>query len=317
MNPQIMQTVTDPTQPREHSAAAEPRAEQRVSMIVGDRLCINCGYNLTGQAVLREPHYDMLIVRCPECATVASIQEYPLLGRWANRWAAVLAALWFLFLVAFWIGSGAGIFGIAVGAANLGSIGYSEFLTQRWQSWQTQQAAQATATQPAMNFVRGVNDFNVWWAKQDQATLFHEAGGPIGAIDWLNLFYLAPSLLGSLVLGCFWATFLIGRTRKGLAMWSLAIMAVAAGFSVLVVMAWIDERARGWSWSGYATAINTLGPGLLIGALAVQAVVLIMGLMIGRPVVRWLLCILLPPRLRSPLAFLWLADGLPPPSARK
>ena len=29
--------------------------EQRVSTLVGDRLCIGCGYNLAGQAVLREP----------------------------------------------------------------------------------------------------------------------------------------------------------------------------------------------------------------------------------------------------------------------
>ena len=71
-------------------------AEQRISTLVGDRLCIKCGYNLTGQHVLREPHYEMLIVRCPECATVASMQEYPLLGRWAGRWAALAAGLWFL-----------------------------------------------------------------------------------------------------------------------------------------------------------------------------------------------------------------------------
>ena len=74
-------------------AASSSGTERRtVSILVGDRLCTKCGYNLTGQPVLREPHYEMLIVRCPECGAVAALQEYPVLGRWAGRWAALLAA---------------------------------------------------------------------------------------------------------------------------------------------------------------------------------------------------------------------------------
>ena len=88
--------------------------EQHVSVIVGDRLCVHCGYNLTGQNIYREPHYDLLIARCPECGSVASVLEYPVLGRWANRWAAVIAALWVVVLLAVWLGSaGVGIAGMA------------------------------------------------------------------------------------------------------------------------------------------------------------------------------------------------------------
>ena len=49
--------------------------EQRVSVIVGDRLCVHCGYNLTGQNIYREPYYELLIARCPECGSVASVLE--------------------------------------------------------------------------------------------------------------------------------------------------------------------------------------------------------------------------------------------------
>ena len=59
-----------------------------VSVLTGDRACISCGFNLVGQQVTREPVYGMLLVRCPECNTAASLQEYPLLGKWASRWAA-------------------------------------------------------------------------------------------------------------------------------------------------------------------------------------------------------------------------------------
>lgn len=42
----------------------------------------------------------------------------------------------------------------------------------------------------------------------------------------------------------------------------------------------------------------------------------LIGVGLGRQLARLTVRILLPPRLRPPLAFLWLADGLPPPSSR-
>ncbi|HRQ73949.1 MAG TPA: hypothetical protein PLU35_13065, partial [Phycisphaerales bacterium] len=83
-----------------------PAAEaQRVAMLTGDRLCAACGFNLHGQTIVREPHYGMLIVRCPECSGVAALQEYPALGRWAGRWAGAMAALWLLLLLGLWAAS--------------------------------------------------------------------------------------------------------------------------------------------------------------------------------------------------------------------
>ncbi|MHC4949188.1 MAG: hypothetical protein ACYTG1_13185, partial [Planctomycetota bacterium] len=107
--------------------------EERVSVLVGDRLCIGCGYNLTGQPVLREPHYRLLIVRCPECATVAGLQEYPVLGRWANRWAALVAALWFVVLLAFAFGSSASLFGMSIVSGEEACRPYRERLHEGYQ----------------------------------------------------------------------------------------------------------------------------------------------------------------------------------------
>ena len=44
-------------------------------LVTGDRFCTGCNYNLIGQRVVREEHYSLFIVRCPECATVASVQD--------------------------------------------------------------------------------------------------------------------------------------------------------------------------------------------------------------------------------------------------
>lgn len=109
--------------------------EQRVSTLVGDRLCIRCCYNLVGQPILREQHYNMLIVRCPECGTVASLQEHPLLGRWAMRWAAVLAGLWILVLLGMWFITTATLYGMTREAAfeSLDQAGWGGFwLIVRW-----------------------------------------------------------------------------------------------------------------------------------------------------------------------------------------
>ena len=90
MNDQIKAvSATQPPQldSREEHDSAQ-LIEERVSALDGDRLCTNCHYNLIGQPVLREPYYQMFIVRCPECATVAALQEFPPLGRWSHRWAS-------------------------------------------------------------------------------------------------------------------------------------------------------------------------------------------------------------------------------------
>lgn len=130
-------------------------ADQRVSTLVGDRLCVTCGFNLTSQTVVREPHYRMLIVRCPECATIASLQEFPLLGRWAARWGALLAALWLLVMILFTLGTAGAIFGISLGVsreacgpvARLISTEYSNFTKAQ----QEAEAAAAEESRKAQN----------------------------------------------------------------------------------------------------------------------------------------------------------------------
>lgn len=88
--------------------------DRRVSLLVGDRFCIACGFNLVGQSVVREPHYNMLMVRCPECGTAAAMQEYPLLGRWASRWARVLAVAMMLLMTVLTFGASLACWGVSI-----------------------------------------------------------------------------------------------------------------------------------------------------------------------------------------------------------
>jgi hypothetical protein len=292
-------------------------SETRISTLVGDRLCIKCGYNLVGQPIFREEHYGMFIVRCPECATVASLQEYPLLGRWANRWASLLAGIWMLIIVALWLGSSAAIFGLSLGAAEVACERYSDELYQQFNAWQAQSATPGGGGAGTVTRTRGqvviVNNtftnFSTWWAQQDPSALLAEAGGFFGGIDvWVWYLWFWEAVV-AIALGVMWATILLGRKRPGLIVVAIMIMLGAASLSAIPLIDWLQEQPQ---WM-YQASRSQIGPRALAISLAWGGACLVMGLMIGRPVTRGLMRLMLPPRLRSSLAFLWLADGKNPP----
>lgn len=119
---------------RNASSIAVPGSEAR-SVLVGDRLCASCGFNLVGQSIVREPHYGMIMVRCPECGSAAALQEYPLLGRWASRWTRVLIVAWFFVLFAVTMATAGSLFGISIAASEMSYWPFSEFVLKRYNEW--------------------------------------------------------------------------------------------------------------------------------------------------------------------------------------
>ena len=283
-------------------------AEQRVSILVGDRLCVQCGYNLTGQAVLREPHYNMLIVRCPECGTVASPQEYPLLGRWASRWAALLAGLWLLIVLGMLVATGATIFGFSLGTAEEAAGEYLQYLNEQYEKHRQAMIAAAPNASPSLGY--SGSEMQQWSDHQDYATLFQQAGGWRSGVTWDALFIWIPAGIVVFLLGCFWSAAMLGHRWRGHLMLSVLIMAIAAGFAFLY--GWLEwQNSRHWYWQ---EARRMVGPPFLLASLVFNWFVLMGGLLLGRRVVRGLIRLLLPPRLRHSLALLWIADGLTPPT---
>lgn len=304
--------------------AAEP-ADIRISTLIGDRLCIKCGYNLVGQPILRERHYDMLIIRCPECATVASVQEYPVLGRWANRWAAVLAGLWMLFLIALWMGSSAAIFGFAIGTAEMASDSYGDYIYDLYSQWQMQQQQQsgttASAATPGQTVIIGpsgtrivtsnTTDFMSWWKAQDRATLLRDVGGLFSGFNLLVWYLWMWLAITATVIGVIWATILIARGRGGRLLWGAIIIFTAAVIGLAPTMEWLS---RSPTWTHQAAA-SQIAPLMMALTLLWSGFWLGLGLIVGRSISRGLIRLMLPPRMRSSLAFLWLTDGLEPPTA--
>lgn len=297
----------DPGQEPSHRTSAEPaRSEQRVSTLVGDRLCIKCGYNLIGQQVVREPHYSILIVRCPECGTVASLQEYPLLGRWANRWAVLLAAIWFLVMLLLVLGGGAAIFGFSNGTAFASASIYSQFLATKYQEHQQNLAKAAGTATPLYS----IQEMTAWRDAQDFDRLFQQAGGWKHAVDWYALTIWVPGAICTFAIGCFASIALMTHRRRSRWCAAFLILASAAMYSYLFGYLLWQHQQSFWFWN---EPMLRIGSRMLLLSLAVGSLALILGMLIGRKLVRGLMRILLPPRLLQSLAILWIVDGLQPP----
>lgn len=307
-----------------HTVPPPPVATRRreiQKIVTGDRFCTRCGYNLIGQQVVREEHYSLLIVRCPECATVASVQEYPLLGGWAVRWGVVLAALWLIALVAWWPASSGIICGMSFAVTDEACRSYARHLDDLQQAGQTQTTPQApkgsttriiTIPGGTIQFGRGSGDFGKWWEQQDHQALLAAAGGWRGAVDGDAFVILIPTALLVFGVGWLWSVCLIQFKRRWLIVCAAAIMLLAIVFVVPMVVEW---QVYATSWSRMA-ARHQLGLPTLAICMFFCVIPLALGLWLGRPLTRLGVRALLPPRLRSSLALLWTAEGLAPPAGK-
>lgn len=268
-----------------------------------DRPCAGCGFNLHGQPIVREPHYQMLATRCPECGRMVALQEYPALGRWAGRWAAVLAAAWAAGLVLAML--------VMVGATRLMIELHAEHAALPL----AQQIADASAVHldrtatPMGTSVWMPVDFDWWGANGDR--IFADYGGHARAfrdavwIGWIpiGVFWFAA--------GAFWSIATLGARRRWAAAAALAPVAVG------VALGW---AARGGVFvlqaTAQAAAAELTRPAGVVTAALLAFAGIILGVWLGRRFARWLVRVTLPPRARAPLAILWTRDGLPPPAPR-
>jgi hypothetical protein len=304
---------------------APPAQEVRVSTLDGDRPCIRCGFNLQGQPVLREPVYGMIIVRCPECSTIASLQEYPMLGKWANRLAALIAAIWLIVLLGGIAASSGITFGLTESAIQTGSEKLATAIAAKYAAWYeaadetTKKSVSARFGQqaPQVNSYTWVD--STWWSKQDPRSFVSGFGGIRYAIDRKIVDNLTWSALVGFLLGVFWSVLLLGLRRPRLLIFAFLIVGLAAAFEFIWGSASQNAFYRysggGMEWVRNL-ASHMLAPWVAGVALATSVVGLWIGLWTGRPIARWLIKLLLPPRLWAPLSFLWLSEGKLPPKPR-
>ncbi|MBL8765234.1 MAG: hypothetical protein JNM07_13295 [Phycisphaerae bacterium] len=311
-------------------AATARCPEDRLGLIVGDRVCAACGFNLHGQTIVREPHYAMLLVRCPECGRAAAVQEYPLLGRWANRWAAIIALAWLAVVLGAGVGTIAAMWGATIGSARYASFRLGARIAERQREFLLEQEAKArqtleNATPGSVVGAPPLNRNNAWvlqqepgpeawieekwWKSQDGAALVAELGGPFAALDPAAVRLVVPLALLGLAIGIVWSCLLphVPRRRCGLVVLPLGTLA-----GLLYALVPDPDSSRGMSQAAdvAASVIGRAGGWPAMGWIAMSAAA---GSLVGRPIVRLALRLLLPPRLRASFGILWSCDGLPMP----
>ena len=247
---------------------------------------------------------------------MASVQEYPLLGRWANRWAFILAAIWLLILLLFLMGTAGILYGVAQSAVETASSRYAIWLAERQLEWIKQQQTTANPnftwmqSQPPSPYTMADA---TWWGAQRPESLLAEAGGWRAIVDrnfgwtWANW---SPLLIA---VGCFWSVALLRLRRLSLVLFALLPIAIA-GVLHVVIGYWPNSILRMYGWTYMIShASAQIGPPIVALTLVYCLAVMSVGILIGRSVLRGLVRLLLPPRLRGSLAGLWITDGLQPP----
>lgn len=310
----------------EHRPSEAARSgDERLGIVECDRFCTHCGYNLAGQTIVREPHYRMLVIRCAECGTIASVQEYPTLGRWSRAWSLILAALWALFVLSLLASGAAALAGMSYAVGEVSAEKLRDALYEEYRAWNEAQ----TVTTPQSGIITLPNGMTIpvrpgmtVRINQQQQTsfidtvdldeVFASIGGWSGGVQWLALLLLIPQALIGAVLGLFWSVIFFGARWKRLMLVGLINTALAALF--LAPQYWhvlVGEPYGYWN-----AGLWVVGPAVMPIALAVGLLGLWIGALIGRPCTRGLLRFALPPRLLSSLVVLWQTDGRPLPGLR-
>ncbi len=295
-----------------HNPADESQnVEQRLGQVTGERICHKCTFILTGQTIIREPKYDLLIVRCPECGAVTPMHEYPALSRWSRRLTAAAAGALLLFVFALWMGN-AGLFcGMGIAAAEGNSARLADMLNDMHMD-EINSGLYPTSSDAVVPPAGIPNpDFANWLDEQSAPAILGRAGFS-GLVDYAPelIAFLGLSIVLAFPWGLVWSIVLIRRGWFAIGIWTLVILGTATFFSSFALLDWIDRMQSG------APQRYFFRPTLLVLTLMLQAGSLYVTVFLGRPLVRGLVRLLVPPKLWPSLHWLWTVRGLEPPKYR-
>jgi hypothetical protein len=297
------------------ATAPAPRArvptsggETRIDLLKGDRCCAKCGFNLHGQTIIREPHYDMLIVRCPECGTAAALQEYPTLTRMAWRLRMVLAAAWLGAMLLGMLFTGLILAALSEATATNVTQPYSNFANTEFTDW-TQRNATSAVNNNTNNWWTGNTQLQQWWDGYPPPKLFADFGG-WSKLNWRGLFFWIYVAFAFIPIGAVWSVVFARLRGVRLA----AILCLIPAITALIYgITLADWPSAFFVYSAHQLVEQQIAWLPTLMTVAVGGLCLIIGALIGRPIARAFLRFTLPARLLAAFSFLWIVDGKPLP----
>lgn len=263
-----------------------------VATIETDRFCDGCGYNLRTQPVRRDERTHILIVRCPECGRFAAAADAVTAARpWLHRLATLLLFGWVLFVL--WIAT---LLCVAQGAIT--------FLTlEERTTWEVASTTSAPPTVITLPFNPATTTAATTITLPPPGTTYRLVMSPPDEDD---AYVIALAMAISLLLGFVTATLMVVAMHH----WRRWVYVVPVLLIPAVVATIVST-----DWNTSAPDLAAWGRPIILMHAACHLAGGLLGVLLGRPFARMLVCVLLPPRVRPALSFLWLADHKPPPAA--
>jgi len=297
-----------------HPNAAPANAPATLGLIGADRPCATCGFNLHGQTITREPHYDLPIARCPECGTVAALQEYPALNRWAARLAALLAAAWLAALILLFTATTFFTTLQTIGFIQAASDTPADVLAQAQADWIHTLADDDRSILGITNRAYGNRWDPVepqWPGAQHPGAVLAAHGGTPALIDWRVGWLWIGTAIFAFVAGALWCVALLHQPRAHAALVPIVSVLLAMG-----IVAFIAHQQAGSAVRIRELAFPLTAPIVAACTAAVLIPSILVGAFAGRALARLVVRMALPPRLRVPFAPLWTSASLPLPRPR-
>ena len=273
----------------EAGSIGNPQDSRVLSRIEGVRPCLHCGHDLHGQSIRKEESLGILVAFCPECGQAASLVEHPSLGIWSRRLGIFALICLIGMVLGLLVASVMSLFGIMLGlTTELYGPSRSALSGMIDGGWQIE---------------------NTWW--RDNAI---EARRVMwSAVDMTDPEFLGIGILFlpiCFVLGVIWSGILLGLRRRYLPLAGIAMCLL--GWLIMWPFLIADGTFNASpQMSIYQVTMRELIPLLSLLVMGVLMIPLILGLSFGRPILRSLVKVVLPPRSRRLLRPLWDTDGIP------
>ena len=286
--------MNESSRTKKETSISDPRQSGVVSRIDGVRPCLRCGHDLHGQPIRREESLGLLITFCPECGQAASLADYPSLGIWGRR-LGVLSLVCVIFTVlVFLVVSVMSLFGMTLGLT-------SELLSP---------------AQSAMNSMidGGWQVERSWW--EANAAMARERMW--SAVNYRDNEFVGIGLLFlpiCFIIGTIWSGILLGLRRRYLPLAGIALCLLGWLCIWPVLIAEGDFNTNN-QISAYRLARRELVPLLSFMVMTGLSIPLMLGFSFGRPILRSLVRVVLPPGSRGMLRPLWEIDGIQVPLGR-
>lgn len=304
-----------------HSSSEKLDSARVVGLIETDMFCSKCGFNLHTQKVWRDERLDIPVCRCPECGAIdAAGRNTATSSVWLKRLALVGLLLWLSIVLAFVVATGFLIFVSQMSAPE-------GLLTERIETRATGEPVEQTTNNPPTYITRRPNDANPTFTADEVVMRPYLPSWMTGhamiepddryrysrETHWteftaVSLLLAVPHGLCAILIGClvwFWQ-------RRWQWLWTL-MPGVVALVSIAYYSAMHTSRST-WNtveYDGFEMYVAVIGV-----VAAVQTIFMIAGLSLGRPIGRFFITVLIPPKSRQLFAFLWHCDGRTMPAAR-